>query len=50
VASTTCVSVGLKAQILIMSPVNEGVPLKGRSLEEGLSEGHEGTEGPVGVG
>jgi hypothetical protein len=43
------ISVGLKAQILIMSPVSEGIQLKESSPEEGLKERHEGTEGPSGM-
>jgi hypothetical protein len=40
-----CDSVGLKTQILIMSPVSEGIQLKGSLPEEGLNETHEGTDG-----
>jgi hypothetical protein len=42
-ASTTCDSVSLKTQILIMSTVSEGVQVKECSLEEGLNVRHEGT-------
>jgi hypothetical protein len=49
-ALTTCDPASLKAQVLIMSPVSEGIQLKENSPDEGLNERHKGTEGQGGVG
>jgi hypothetical protein len=42
-------SVSLKAQMLRMSPVSEGIHLKDSLPEKRLNEKHEGTEDPSGL-
>jgi hypothetical protein len=48
-ALTTCDSVSLKFQRLIMFPVSESIQLKESLPEEELNERHEGTKGTSGI-
>jgi hypothetical protein len=49
-ALTTRDPASLKAQVLIMSPVSEGIQFKENLPEEGLNERQKCTEGQEGVG